>query len=135
MIDNVITYWINCTCRQADRQHRDSGSEWEQLGRLAMRMETEEERRAVLDAVSWTFNDVGFEQAPLSQIAARASGREATFYSCFESKVEMFVLTGAEEAKAGIGLLRTSVPIRDAPPKPLEHVWGASVQGQKPATR
>jgi AcrR family transcriptional regulator len=61
---------------------------------------------------------VGFEQASMSEIAARAGGSKATLYSYFQSKEEMFAecMTAAaqQEISAAFELLKTSVPVRDA---------------------
>jgi AcrR family transcriptional regulator len=81
-----------------------------------MRKKTEEKRHAIVDAAFQIFSEVGFEQASMSEIAARSGSSKATLYSYFGSKEEMFaevMLTAAQEARETIGLLKTSVPIRE----------------------
>lgn len=83
-----------------------------------MRVKTEEKRQAIVDAAFELFSEVGFEQASMSEIAARAGGSKATLYSYFQSKEEMFAecMTAAaqQEISAAFELLKTSVPVRDA---------------------
>jgi AcrR family transcriptional regulator len=83
-----------------------------------MRGKTEEKRQAIVDAAFQVFSEVGFEQASMSEIAARAGGSKATLYSYFQSKEEMFAefmsTAAQQEISAAFELLRTSVPVRDA---------------------
>lgn len=82
-----------------------------------MRKKTEEKRHAIIDAAFQVFGEVGFEQASMAEIAARAGASKATLYSYFESKDEMFagvmVEPAADEIKSAFALLKTSKPIRD----------------------
>ena len=81
-----------------------------------MRVKTEEKRQAILAAAFEVFSEVGFEQASMSEIAARAGGSKATLYSYFPSKEEMFtevMMAAAHEAMAGLELLKASLPIRE----------------------
>jgi AcrR family transcriptional regulator len=82
-----------------------------------MRVKTEEKRQAIVDAAFEVFSEVGFEQASMSEIAARAGGSKATLYSYFQSKEEMFaefMTAAAQQVIAAFHLLKTSVPVRDA---------------------
>jgi len=81
-----------------------------------MRVKTEEKRQSIIDAAFQVFSEVGFEQASMSEIAARAGGSKATLYSYFPSKEELFaevMMAAAEEAIAGVELLKTSQPVRE----------------------
>ncbi|MDE1181941.1 TetR/AcrR family transcriptional regulator [Paraburkholderia sp.] len=82
-----------------------------------MRKKTEEKRQAIVDAAFEVFSEVGFEQASMSEIAARVGGSKATLYGYFESKEEMFfevmIESAADEVKAAFALLKISVPARD----------------------
>lgn len=83
-----------------------------------MRRKTEEKRQAIVDAAFAVFSEVGFEQASMSEIAARVGGSKATLYGYFESKEEMFfevvIESAAHEVKAAFALLKTTVPLREA---------------------
>ncbi|RDK03821.1 TetR/AcrR family transcriptional regulator [Paraburkholderia lacunae] len=83
-----------------------------------MRKKTEEKRQAIVDAAFEVFSEAGFEQASMSEIAARVGGSKATLYGYFESKEEMFFEVmnecAAHEIKGAFALLKTSVPIREA---------------------
>ncbi|WP_184031110.1 TetR/AcrR family transcriptional regulator [Paraburkholderia sp. Cpub6] len=83
-----------------------------------MRVKTEEKRQAIVDAAFEVFSEVGFEQASMSEIAARAGGSKATLYSYFQSKEEMFAefmsVAARQEIRAAFELLQTSTPVRDA---------------------
>jgi AcrR family transcriptional regulator len=105
---------------------------------LTMRKKTEEKRQAIVDAAFEVFVEVGFEQASMSEIAARAGASKATLYSYFESKEEMFaevMLAAAQEAKATIGLLRRSVPIRETLTSFGKHYLTAVLKPQLLAVR
>ena len=82
-----------------------------------MRAKTEEKRQAIVDAAFEVFSEKGFEQASMSEIAARAGGSKATLYSYFQSKEEMFaeVMAAAahQEVSAAFGLLKTKAPVRE----------------------
>ncbi len=79
-----------------------------------MRVKTEEKRQAIIAAAFEVFSEVGFEQASMSEIAARAGGSKATLYSYFPSKEDMFaevMMAAAQEAIAGLELLKASLPV------------------------
>jgi AcrR family transcriptional regulator len=81
-----------------------------------MRVKTEEKRQAIIDAAFQVFSEMGFEQASMSEIAARTGGSKATLYGYFPSKEEMFaevMMGAAQEAIAGAELLKTSLPVRE----------------------
>ncbi|MGF6934558.1 AcrR family transcriptional regulator [Paraburkholderia sp. UCT70] len=69
-------------------------------------------------AVVKRFGELGFEQASMSEIAARAGVSKATLYNYFESKEEMFAEFMGAAAQQGVGAaferLKTTVPVRDA---------------------
>ena len=52
---------------------------------------TEARREAILAAAKAVFEEVGFEQATMSEITARVGGSKATLYRYFESKEALFV--------------------------------------------
>ena len=83
-----------------------------------MRVKKEQKRQAIVDAAFEVFSELGFEQASMSEIAARAGGTKATLYSYFQSKEEMFAefMTAAaqQEVSAAFAVLKTSMPVRDA---------------------
>lgn len=56
-----------------------------------MRIKTDDRRRAILDAATAIFRDVGYERASMATISARVGGSKATLYSYFKSKEELFV--------------------------------------------
>lgn len=81
-----------------------------------MRVKTEEKRQAIIDAAFQVFCEEGFERASMSEIAARAGGSKATLYSYYESKEVMFadvMMAAAEEAIAGVELLKASLPVSE----------------------
>lgn len=55
-----------------------------------MRMKKEERKNTILEAAMAVFNEVGYETASMSAIAARAGGSKATLYSYFPSKTALF---------------------------------------------
>ncbi|MEE3623300.1 TetR/AcrR family transcriptional regulator [Nitrospirillum sp. BR 11752] len=63
-----------------------------------MKVKTEARRRAILDAASALFQEVGFAAASMSGLAARVGGSKATLYSYFPSKEELFVAVMAHAA-------------------------------------
>lgn len=55
-----------------------------------MRTKSEARRQAILETAARVFNEVGFEQASMSEIAARVGGSKATLYNYFPSKDALF---------------------------------------------
>lgn len=55
-----------------------------------MRTKTEARREAILAAAKAVFEEVGFEQATMSEITARVGGSKATLYRYFDSKEALF---------------------------------------------
>lgn len=55
-----------------------------------VRKMTEARRETILIAAKAVFEEVGFEQATMSEITARAGGSKATLYRYFESKEALF---------------------------------------------
>lgn len=55
-----------------------------------MRLKTDEKRRTFLNAALALFEEVGYERASMSAIAARAGGSKATLYGYFETKEKLF---------------------------------------------
>ncbi|HKR41061.1 MAG TPA: TetR/AcrR family transcriptional regulator [Paraburkholderia sp.] len=104
-----------------------------------MRRKTEEKRQAIVDAAFEVFSESGFEQASMSDIAARVGGSKATLYSYFESKEEMFfevmIESAASEVKAAFDLLKISVPVRDTLTSFGKHYLIAILQPQLLAIR
>ncbi len=56
-----------------------------------MRVKTEARREALLAAAKAVFEEVGFEQATMSDIAARMGGSKATLYRYFDSKESLLM--------------------------------------------
>jgi len=56
-----------------------------------MRKKSDERRQAILDIAAQIFNEVGVEQATMSEISTRMGGSKATLYNYFSSKEEIFV--------------------------------------------
>lgn len=55
-----------------------------------MKKKTEARREAILAAAKAVFEEVGFEQATMSEITARVGGSKATLYRYFDSKEALF---------------------------------------------
>ncbi|MEH3157450.1 MAG: TetR/AcrR family transcriptional regulator [Sphingomonas taxi] len=55
-----------------------------------MRVKTDERRRAIMDAATELFHEVGYERASMAGISARVGGSKQTLYSYFKSKEELF---------------------------------------------
>jgi AcrR family transcriptional regulator len=55
-----------------------------------MRVKTDERRRAILDAATDLFHEVGYERASMAAISARVGGSKQTLYSYFPSKDDLF---------------------------------------------
>jgi len=83
-----------------------------------MRKKTEEKRQSIIDAALDVFREVGFEQASMTQIAARSGASKATLYSYFESKDVLFAETMSSRAGMDIrhafDQLALDVPLRDS---------------------
>lgn len=56
-----------------------------------MRVKTEARREAILAAAKEVFEEVGFEQATMSDVAARDGGSKATLYRYFDSKETLLI--------------------------------------------
>ena len=56
-----------------------------------MRTKSDIRRQAILAAAKAVFEEVGFEQATMSEITARACGSKATLYRYFDSKEALFI--------------------------------------------
>lgn len=56
-----------------------------------MKIKTEARREAILAAAKAVFEEVGFEQATMSEITARVGGSKATLYRYFDSKEALFL--------------------------------------------
>lgn len=56
-----------------------------------MRTKSSERRQAILDAAKAVIEEVGYEQASMTQIAARVGGSKATLYNYFDSKEALFL--------------------------------------------
>lgn len=56
-----------------------------------MKTKTEARREAILSAARAVFEEVGFEQATMSEITARVGGSKATLYRYFDSKETLFL--------------------------------------------
>lgn len=68
-----------------------------------MRKMTEARREAILAAAKAVFEEMGFEQATMSEIATREGGSKATLYRYFESKEAIFeeLLRRSASAQSG----------------------------------
>jgi AcrR family transcriptional regulator len=56
-----------------------------------MRIKSPMRRKTILEAAQAVFEEVGYEQATMSQIAARFGGSKATLYNYFNSKESLFL--------------------------------------------
>lgn len=56
-----------------------------------MKKKTDSRRQAILEAAKVVFEEVGFEQATMSEISARVGGSKATLYRYFDSKEALFL--------------------------------------------
>ena len=65
-----------------------------------MRVLTDEQRQAVMQAASAVFQEVGFERASMAAIAKRMGGSKQTLYRYFESKEDLFSTVMLEAAAA-----------------------------------
>jgi AcrR family transcriptional regulator len=63
-----------------------------------VRQKSEARRRLILQAAKAAFEELGFEQASMSAIAARVGGSKATLYNYFKSKDELFQALVADSA-------------------------------------
>ena len=68
------------------------------------RVKTEARRLALLAAARDVFQEVGFEQGSMEQIAARSGSSKATLYRYFASKEALFA-TLIEQAAGGSGMM------------------------------
>lgn len=55
-----------------------------------MRSKTDEKRNAIIAAATEVFEEVGYQRASMTMIAARLGGSKATLYSYFQSKEQLF---------------------------------------------
>lgn len=82
-----------------------------------MRKKTEQKRQSIIDAAFHVFREQGFDQASMTDIAARSGASKATLYNYFESKEEMFaeiITSSATDAiRAAFSQLKSSGPVRD----------------------
>ncbi len=97
-----------------------------------MRKKTEEKRQAIVDAAFRVFMEVGFDQASMSDIAARSGASKATLYNYFSSKEEMFAEimsgTAADEIRDAFAQLKATGPIADTLIVFGEHYLNAILQ-------
>jgi AcrR family transcriptional regulator len=65
-----------------------------------MRSKTDEKRNAIIAAATTVFEEVGYQRASMTMIAARLGGSKATLYGYFHSKEQLFatvVISALEE--------------------------------------
>ncbi len=70
-----------------------------------MRKKSEARRHAILDAAKSAFEELGFEQTTMSDIAARLGGSKATLYNYFSSKEALFLELIQHTAERDLELL------------------------------
>lgn len=79
-----------------------------------MRVRTEDRRRAILEAATEVFREVGYERASMAEISARVGGSKTTLYGYFPSKEELFAaaMTDAleDQGERALELLDASDP-------------------------
>lgn len=77
-----------------------------------MRTKTDEKRCAIIEAAVAVFEQVGFERASMSAIAAKVGGSKATLYNYFQSKEALFAAAVthalAERGRLVLDLLSSS---------------------------
>ncbi|AQW32449.1 TetR/AcrR family transcriptional regulator [Ralstonia syzygii subsp. celebesensis] len=97
-----------------------------------MRKKTEEKRQSIIDAAFHVFREMGFDQASMSDIAARSGASKATLYNYFSSKEEMFAEimsgTAADEIREAFAQLKSSGPVADTLAAFGEHYVNAILQ-------
>lgn len=74
---------------------------------FVVRTKSEARRLSILAAAKAAFEELGFEQATMSDIAARVGGSKATLYSYFHSKEELFLELVRQSADQHIGLIQS----------------------------
>lgn len=62
----------------------------EPVRRNALRLKTEEKRRAIIEAARGVFLERGYGAASMAEVSARVGGSKQTLYSYFGSKEELF---------------------------------------------
>jgi AcrR family transcriptional regulator len=79
-----------------------------------VRTKTAARRQAILAAAKAVFEEVGFEQATMSEITARVGGSKATIYRYFDSKEALFLellnLSAEEHGSQMTSLLEPTPP-------------------------
>ena len=97
-----------------------------------MRKKTEEKRQSIIEAALEVFRDEGFEQASMTQIAARSGASKATLYSYFESKEALFAETmtsrAGTEIRDAFSQLTLDLPLGDSLVAFGLHYLGAVLQ-------
>jgi AcrR family transcriptional regulator len=85
-----------------------------------MRVKSDAKRQAILDAAKSVFEEMGYERASMSEVAARATSSKATLYNYFQSKETLFFAlieyTAGLHSETGITLCDGN----DLPPKVRE---------------
>lgn len=68
-----------------------------------MRVRTDEKRKAILEAATQVFREVGYERASMAMISERVGGSKTTLYGYFPSKEELFwdAMVGAVQEQEG----------------------------------
>lgn len=83
-----------------------------------MRKKTEEKRQSIIEAALDVFREVGFEQASMTQIAARSGASKATLYGYFESKEALFAEAmtsrAGTEIRDAFDRLTLDVPLKES---------------------
>jgi AcrR family transcriptional regulator len=92
-----------------------------------VRVKTDARREAILSAAKEVFEELGFEQATMSEITARLGSSKATLYRYFDSKEALFLELVRRSASEHGGESRSialkhgrEVPGQAFPPKVLE---------------
>lgn len=82
-----------------------------------MRTKSSQRRQAILDTAKSVFEEVGYERASMTEIAARVGGSKATLYNYFDSKEALFLelvqrAAGLHTAEAPPQLSENGLPCR-----------------------
>ncbi len=79
-----------------------------------MRVRTDERRKAIIEAATDLFREMGYERASMAAISARLGGSKATLYGYFRCKEELFIAAMMEavqeQAQVVLDLLDPSAP-------------------------
>lgn len=91
-----------------------------------MRQKSKARRLLILQAAKAAFEEPGYEQASMSDIAARGGGSKATLYNYFKSKDELFqaLMAICNRVRAVLSVLHEKYYLRVFSAIPMEKFIG-----------